>query len=155
MYLYLVQHAEALAEEKDPKRPLSEKGKADIQKVAEFVSKYANISIKSIIHSGKLRAEQTAEILAKYLNPPEGIRKEEGLNPLDDPLIWANRLKEIEEDTMLVGHLPHLVKLSSYLLCQDMDKKIIEFQMGGVVCLRRDESNIWTVNWMIIPELIK
>ncbi len=153
MNLYLVQHAEPKRKEEDPQRPLSEKGKADIRKVADFVVKHMGIRVKSIMHSGKLRARQTAEILAEYLNPPEGIKEVEGLEPLADPSIWVNRLIETQEDTMLVGHLPHLMKLSSYLLCQDVNKKIVDFRMGGMVCLSRDES-IWSVQWMVIPEIL-
>ncbi len=155
MYLYLVQHAEARPKEEDPKRPLSDKGRSDIQKVAAFIAKKANVKVKRIIHSGKTRAQQTAEILAEYLHPCEGIKKAEGLNPLDDPLIWLKRLVDIKEDIMLVGHLPHLDRLSSYLLCQNIDKKTIDFQMGGVVCLKKNEANSWSVGWMVIPELVK
>ncbi|MFQ5800892.1 MAG: phosphohistidine phosphatase SixA [Candidatus Hydrothermarchaeales archaeon] len=152
--LYLVQHAEPKCEEEDPERPLSEKGRSDIRKVAAFVAEQGNIQVNSIMHSGKTRARETAAALAEYFNPREEIREVEGVKPLDDPLIWADRLAETKEDTMLVGHLPHLSKLSAHLLCQDEDKRIVDFQMGGVVCLARDESGLWSVLWMVIPQII-
>jgi len=155
MNLYLVQHAEPKPKEEDPQRPLSEKGWSDIRKVGAFIAEHANIQVSSIMHSGKTRAQQTAEALAEYLNPSEGVKEVEGLKPLDDPAIWAKRLAEIKEDIMLVGHLPHLGKLSAYLLSQDEDKKIIDFQMGGVICLGRDVSGIWSVRWMMIPQLLR
>lgn len=37
MRLYLVQHGEAVSEEIDPARSLSEKGKTDISKIAKFL----------------------------------------------------------------------------------------------------------------------
>ena len=154
MILYLVQHAEAKQEQEDPERPLSEKGWADIRKVAAFVAEQTNIRVDSIMHSGKTRARQTAEVLAKSLNPPEGIREADGLQPLADPSTWADRLAEVEEDVMLVGHLPHLSKLSAHLLCQDEHQGIIDFQRGGIVCLGRDESGIWSVRWMVIPQIL-
>ncbi|MCD6239419.1 MAG: phosphohistidine phosphatase SixA [Thermotogae bacterium] len=154
MNLYLVQHAEPKRKEEDPQRPLSEKGKADIKKIADFIVKHTNIRVKSIMHSGKLRARQTAEILAEYLNPPEEIKEVKGLEPLADPSIWVNHLIGVKEDMMLVGHLPHLMKLSSYLLCQDVNKKIVDFHMGGIVCLNKDEGGIWSVQWVLTPEIL-
>ena len=64
------------------------------------------------------------------------------------------RLAETTEDIMLVGHLPHLSKLSSLLLTGNEDLEIIEFIMAGIVCLERDKSGRWTVRWMITPETI-
>ncbi|UCD83967.1 MAG: phosphohistidine phosphatase SixA [Deltaproteobacteria bacterium] len=155
MNLYLVQHAEAKRKEEDPDRPLSEKGWADIRKVAAYIADHIDIKVSAITHSRKTRARQTAEALAEYLKPPKGIQEAEGLEPLAEPSVWADRLAGIKEDTMLVGHLPHLVKLSAYLLSHDENKKILNFSMGGIVCLGRDESGDWSVRWMIIPEILK
>lgn len=154
MNLYLVQHAEARQKEEDPERPLSEKGRTDIRKIAVFIAENADIQVNSIMHSGKTRAQETAEVLVEYLNPPEGIKEVEGLKPLDDPAIWAEHLVAEKEDIMLVGHLPYLIKLSAHLLCQDENKKTVDFRMGGVVCLKRDESGGWSVRWMVIPEIL-
>ncbi len=154
MNLYLVQHAEAKPEEEDPQRRLSEKGWSDIRKVGAFIAEHANIRVSSIMHSGKTRARQTAEALAEYLNPPGGIKEVEGLKPLDTPSIWVDRLAETKEDFMLVSHLPFLSKLSAHLLCQDENKAMVDFQMGGIVCLGRDESGIWSVRWMVIPQML-
>ncbi|MEE9594620.1 MAG: phosphohistidine phosphatase SixA, partial [Candidatus Hydrothermarchaeales archaeon] len=106
--LYLVQHGEPKREEEDSDRPLSETGWSEIRKVAAFIAETVNIPVSTIFHSGKTRARQTAEALAKYLNPTEGVKEADGLKPLDDPLIWADRLAETKEDIVLVGHLPHL-----------------------------------------------
>ena len=68
--------------------------------------------------------------------------------------IWVERLKDVSEDLMLVGHLPHVSKLTSLLLCNDPNKNIISFKITGVVCLERDESKAWSVQWMLIPDLV-
>jgi len=47
-----------------------------------------------------------------------------------------------------------LSKLSALLLCQDEEKKVVNFQRGGIVCLGRDESGLWSINWMVIPEFL-
>lgn len=150
MFLYLVQHAEAKPETEDPQRGLSEKGMKDIGKVASFISKL-NLQVDEILHSGKLRAKQTAEVLAEALKVK--ISETQGLAPLDDPHIWANKLKNIERSIMLVGHLPHLEYMTSLLLCGSKEKKVVSFKMAGIVCLKR-EGESWSLNWMIIPEII-
>ena len=78
----------------------------------------------------------------------------EGLEPLAEPSIWSDRLAKTEKDLMLVGHLPHLSRLSGHLLCQNEEKKVIHFHNGGIVCLERDESAFWSINWIIIPDLL-
>lgn len=153
MKLYLVQHGEAKKEEEDPSRPLTEKGFKDAEKVAKYVSKL-DVKIKRIFHSGKLRAKQTAEIYANYLNPEEGIFEAEGLNPLDDVKIWVEKIKLMSEDTMLTGHLPHLSKLTSALIVNDENIEIVKFKMAGVVCLERDKEGKWAVLWAITPEVV-
>ncbi|MCP2519953.1 phosphohistidine phosphatase SixA [Candidatus Aminicenantes bacterium AC-335-K20] len=155
MKLFLVQHAEAKPKEEDPERSLSEKGRNEIKKVATFLKKQGIIKVNKIIHSRKTRAKQTAEILAEYLSPTADIEEEENLEPLADPLIWAKKLEGMNENIMLVGHLPHLSKLSAYLLCGNGNNEIIKFQMGGIVCLDRISGGNWVLEWMIIPDLLK
>ena len=58
-----------------------------------------------------------------------------------------------DDDVMIVGHMPFIGKLASALIAGDESADIIAFQQGGVVCLERDEDNIWRVKWMIIKEL--
>ena len=161
MNLYLVQHAESKPKQEDPERGLTDKGLNDIRKVAAYLTEHTDIQVRSILHSGKTRARQTAEALAERLNPPDGITETDGLAPLDDPSIWANRvypasrgLTETDEDTFLVGHLPHLSKLASLLLSGDQDKTIISFQMAGITCLTKDEAGDWSVRWIVVPEML-
>ena len=154
MKLYLVQHAESKRREEDPSRPLSEKGWSDIRKVAKYAEKHLDIEVSQIIHSGKLRAKQTAEVLAEYLQPTNGLRAAESLEPLAEPNVWKNRLDEITEDIMIVGHLPHLGKLAGHLLTEDEGKDVVTFRNGGIVCLDREESGRWSVQWVVTPEII-
>lgn len=153
MRLYLVQHAEAKRKEEDPARDLTEKGRLEIEKVAHHLERL-KVQVRQIFHSGKTRAQSTANSLAMHLKPPSGVSEASGLAPLDDPKIWAELIAKKEEDTLLVGHLPHLGKLTAMLLSGDKEKNVINFQMGGVVCLRRMDSGQWAVDWMVVPEII-
>lgn len=153
MHLYLVQHAAALPKEEDPKRPLSEKGEGDIRKVAAFLTEHKAVKVSHILHSGKLRAEQTAEALAEHLHPGS-VTATDGLNPLDDPTVWVGHLAETDEDLMQVGHLPHMSRLAARLIMGDADQPVVQFRMGGVVCLGRDEGGRWSLRWMVVPEIL-
>jgi len=153
MFLYLVQHAEAKSAEEDPARNLTERGCIDIEIVAHHL-KRLNVPVWKILHSGKIRAQSTADVLAKHLKPPAGITEAPGLAPLDDPEIWAGRVAEMDEDILLVGHLPHLGRLAARLISGDQARSVVNFQMGGVVCLRRMEAGQWAVDWMVIPGII-
>ncbi len=154
MKLYLVQHGLSKPEEEDPLRGLSEQGKKDTIKIAEYASEKAGNKVSSIYHSGKARTRETAEILAEQLKPEKGVEITKNLAPMDDPSIWADKLKKMEEDIMLVGHLPYMSRLASLLLCSNSDKKTVNFKNSGIVCLKRDDDGCWSVEWMIIPEIV-
>jgi phosphohistidine phosphatase len=152
MELYLVQHAAAKGEQEDRSRPLTDRGRQDIARVAEFVERL-NIKVKAIRHSDKLRAEQTAQELAGRVRSAEGLEKTAGLGPNDD----VERLKEIltgmEDNLMIVGHLPYLSRLVSSLICGDQDLRIVDFRMGCIVRLDQDNGR-WHLKWMITPDLV-
>jgi phosphohistidine phosphatase len=153
MLLYLVQHAEAKKEEEDPNRGLTDKGFKDIARTAVYAQKFG-LKMNSIYHSGKTRAIQTAQVLVDYLKPEKCIAQADGLAPMDDPEIWAKRLAGMNEDIMLVGHLPYMARLVGLLLCGDKEKMFVDFKMAGVVCLKRFEDGRWTIEWMIVPEMV-
>ncbi len=153
MLLYLVQHAEAASEAEDAARDLTEKGRMDIESVAHHL-KRLKVQVRQIFHSGKTRAQSTARELARHLQPPDGISDAPGLAPLDDPQTWADRIAKLDEDTLLVGHLPHLANLAALLITGDQEIRVINFQMGGLVCLRRMDSLRWAVDWMVVPGTI-
>jgi len=154
MFLYLVQHAEAKGKEEDPARDLTAKGRQDVERVARYL-KGLEVQVRQIFQSGKTRAHSTADVLAAQVQPPAGVSEAPGLAPLDDPGIWAERLQSLDEDIMLVGHLPHLGRLAALILSGDQERSVVNFQMGGVVCLRRLDAGQWAVDWMVIPTILR
>ena len=153
MLIYLVQHAEAKRAEEDPSRDLTQKGRLGIEGVAHLL-KRLKVQVRQIFHSGKTRALSTAQVLASHLRPPAGVSEAPGLAPLDDPAIWSSRLAPMADDIILVGHLPHLARLAALLLTGAQEKTVINFQMGGVVRLRRMAADQWAVDWLVVPEII-
>ena len=67
MLLYLVQHGEAKSEEEDPSRGLTDKGFRDVARVALFCREQVVQPVR-IHHSGKKRAQQTAQVFSDHLN---------------------------------------------------------------------------------------
>ncbi len=149
MKVYLVQHGEAMSKEEDPARPLTPRGRKDVESTAKFLNKM-DVKVAAIFHSTKLRARQTAEILASYLEVEAKEAKE--LEPLAEPRIWVERIEKMEEDIIIVGHLPHLSRVASLLLCGE-EKEILSFHQGGVICLER--KNGWKVLFSVPPWVLE
>jgi phosphohistidine phosphatase len=153
MELYLVQHGEATPKEVDPERPLTARGQVEVLRVAQ-AAHAAGVTVSTIYHSGKLRAQQTAEILAKELQVAEAPSSLEGLSPNDDPDLVGRALDSFLSPVMLVGHLPHMSRLCSLLVVGDPDQHSVRFRMGAIVCLVKGGSGVWRVGWMLTPEVI-
>jgi len=152
MALFLVQHGKSLSKEEDPQQGLSKEGIADSERIAGVARGYG-VRVSQIRHSGKKRARQTAEIFASALNPQGGIQESGGLNPLDDVTSIGSALGS-EDDLMLVGHLPFMERLTSYLITGTADRLVFKFQNGGIVCLDKDpNSSSWYIKWALMPKV--
>lgn len=153
MRLYLVQHGQAAAKDVDPARPLTDRGRADVEKVAAFI-KPLNLYVSTVWHSGKTRAAQTAELLAAAVRTDNRCLERPGLAPNDDVLPVKDELARAQHDIMIVGHLPFLSKLASLLLADDESAAPVAFQQAGLVCLQRAPEKKWQLDWMITPQLL-
>ena len=152
MSLYLVQHGKSRPKEIDSDSPLSEEGKTTVRRTAKTAAEY-HIRVSQIIYSGKTRARQTAEIISMYIKPESGIRESTGLNPNDDIYPIASTIKG-QENIMLVGHLPFMERLVSFLITGTDKHTVVKFQNGGIICLDQyTEKATWYVKWMIMPEM--
>ena len=152
MPLYLVRHGDAHQKPFDHELSLTKEGEAAIDRIAHLVSALA-IPVFEILHSGKTRARQTAGILGHYLKPSLGIKEIKGINPNDDVTGISTSL-DPSKNIMLVSHLPFLERLVSYFIIGTMDKTIIKFQTGGIVCLDKDSvMQSWYINWALMPEM--
>jgi phosphohistidine phosphatase len=148
--LYLVQHGQAKSEAEDPERPLTDQGTDDVARVARQVVGVAAVRPARVVHSGKTRARQTAEVWAGLLGV--GVEEADGLAPNDDPSTWAGRLEPSSDDLLLVGHLPHLGRLAALLVSGRPDVPLVSFHPGGLVGLDQDETG-WVI-WVVAPEAI-
>jgi len=150
MSLYLVQHGHSLSQEVDPQRGLSDQGFQEVQLVADMAREH-DIKVSQIIHSGKKRASQTAHIFHELLQPPGGLARADGLNPLDEVAPLAATL-DARKNQMLVGHLPFLAKLASHLITGSSEHQLVQFQNGGIVCLDQAAgAERWFIKWTLLP----
>lgn len=152
MSLFLVQHGKSLSKDQDPNQGLSEEGIITVKRIATAARKYG-IQVSTLKHSGKTRAIQTAEILAVELNPRGGAQEMTGLNPMDDVVSLAKTLKS-SDNLMLVGHLPFMEKITSYLITGASEPLVLKFQNGGIVCLDQLRGNAtWFIKWTLMPKI--
>jgi phosphohistidine phosphatase len=150
MRLYLVQHGKAISEELDSRKPLSEEGKIETERVAQFL-KTREIKPELIWHSEKLRARETGEIFAEII----GVSKREerkGLAPNDSVIPIRDEIESMSIDLMIIGHLPFLSKLCSLLLTGNEERTLVEFRYSGVLCL--DSEGGWKILWYLRPDII-
>lgn len=151
--IFLVQHGIAASASDDPQRGLTAAGRDEVERIAAWAAR-SPAAVRQIRHSGKLRAAQTAAILAKQLTPPDGVVETHGLAPNDDDAPVAASLAAEASGLMLVGHLPFLARLAGTLTVGDAESSVIAFRNAGIVCLRR-EGERWRVAWSINPELLE
>src|SRR4030042_728503 len=152
MAIYLVQHGKALPAEVDPERGLSEEGRAEVERIANVAKGY-RVKIDAVIHSGRKRAQQTAEIFSGTLGPSISITATSGMDPNDNVMLFAEQL-DTGLNRMYVGHLPFMEKLTSFLITGSVEKPVFKFQNGGIVCLDiHPDTGSLVIKWTLMPHI--
>lgn len=147
--IYLAQHGLALDKSIDAERPLSADGILQSHAIARQLG-HSDLTVSRLFHSGKLRAAQTAEIFATQLFNLE-VSPIDGFSPDDEVTIAARQLDV--DDALYIGHLPHLDRLISYLVCHDPHAGILRLQNSAVVCLTR-KSEHYQIHSYITPNIV-
>lgn len=152
MAIYIVQHGKNLSKDEDPDKGLSDQGQKETRLIAGVANGY-NIKVSKIIHSGIKRAAQTADILKTYFAPEEGVVSVDNMNPLSDAVSFSKTI-EMDSNIMLVGHLPFLERLVSYLVIGRSDHCIFKLQNSGILCVDRiDTLEHPVIKWGIMPDI--
>lgn len=154
MRLYLAQHGLAVPKDVAPDRPLSAQGRADIERLAARLGQ-TGISVEQVVHSGKTRAAQTAEILTEALLAGAEPQARDGLKPNDPVEALAAEIAGWSADTLIVGHIPFVGRLASHLLVRDANRSLLAFEPGSLACLERDAEGHWRLTWMLRPGLLE
>ncbi|MGB6977077.1 MAG: phosphohistidine phosphatase SixA [Gammaproteobacteria bacterium] len=153
MKLYLARHGIALEANVDPLRPLSEKGKIEITRLADFLSPFG-VLVSHVYHSTKLRAQQTAILLAAAIAPGQEIAVLTGLESDSSVELLYQQILGWADDTLLVSHLPFVGELLVKLLDISKLRLIMNWQPGTMVCLERVTFEQWLISWVLTPNAI-
>ena len=154
MKLYVVRHAEPAHVVDDPLCGLTEQGFADARKIGQFLQA-AGTHITHIMHSDKLRAQQTASSLADSLNIDHITETDNLLRSEADVMPLIDMVNTWTDDTLLVGHLPFLSRFVSGLVLDNPDGgELVTFAPCTVVCLGQSEDRRWHIDWMVKPRLL-
>jgi phosphohistidine phosphatase len=147
--LFLVHHGDAVGPDVDPMRPLSVRGRVEVDMLAQ---KAAERGAKPdvIWHSGKLRARQTAEAYWKHCNPLAAFSASRGLQPTD-PTNWiVDSLAGETKNVLLAGHFPHLPRVLGRLTTGNPDADPMDFPLNGIVALE-EAGGRWVERWRLRP----
>jgi phosphohistidine phosphatase SixA len=157
MLLHLIRHAHAGDPEAwdgpDAARPLSEKGRSQAERLGRYLADIG-FRTEAILSSPKLRALQTAEIVAAHL----------GVDVVEDPRLAgaldletvATILKDADdtERPVLVGHDPDFSELVSIL----SDAANAPMRKGALARIEIEgplEPGAGTLRWMIPPDALR
>ena len=152
MNLYLIQHGEAVEKDINPDRPLTDAGRAAVERVAAHAQR-CGVRVPEIWHSGKTRAAETAAIVARRLALGAPCTEHQDLGPKDPAGDVCALLRRRKEDLAIAGHLPHLARVVGCLLTGDASAEPVVFHRGGIVALERAEEGTWHLAWALPPFL--
>lgn len=139
MDLYLVRHGEAAQGSGDP--GLSARGINASWRVAAFLRDRVKAAPDEVLSSTKLRAKETASILAEALTPGIPSREVRGMTPYDPVEDLAGQLLFETGSLVLVSHLPFLPRLASHLILGHENGSLLALPPAGVLGLVREGVN--------------
>ena len=155
MRIHLVRHAHAGDSFEwvgnDDLRPLTRKGRRQSEALGSFLEAHA-IRPDVIVSSPKLRAQQTAEIMAMTFGMT--VRIDERLaGPFGKRELWALLDELGAREPMFVGHDPDLSELVTYLI----DAAGVHMKKGALATIdlsTRLGDGEGQLRWLVPPELL-
>ena len=162
MKIYLIRHSNAVdpgtpGYEDDSLRPLTEKGRDKMKDIASAL-KELDVKPDLIVSSPYVRAQQTAEILAKVLKYKPELAFIDALVPMvnADNIIGEINEKYSVDELVLVGHEPCLSVLIGTLIAGNPELAI-NLKNGGVCCLSSDDLHTErkaVLEWLLTPKIL-
>ena len=156
MELYLLRHAHAgdpaAWDGPDEHRPLSDKGEKQADRLGRFLAGIG-FQADAIVTSPKVRAAQTARIVAERLGLPVGederLAGEVSIGTLEAILRDAGRPVR----PVIVGHDPDFTELVA-ILCGAARIPMRKGSLARIDVARRLEPGGGTLRWLIPPDLL-
>lgn len=157
MLLHLLRHAHAgdgLAwDGPDATRPLTDKGHAQAKRLGRFLAE-RRFATDAVLTSPKLRASQTAEIVASHLALPVVVDERLG-GPVGLATMEAI-LRDHHDPVMpvLVGHDPDFSELVA-VLCGAAGVPMRKGAFARIELDRPFQPGAGTLRWLITPDLLR
>lgn len=149
---------------KDADRPLTLEGRAKLKQAA-LGMKAAGLKFNVIFASPLLRARQTAEVVADALDLQHRVKILDALAPGAQFAQGEGGHAEIFlelgayqfDRALLVGHMPDLSELASYLMAGNRNLNI-EFKKGTLCCVEVSSlppRGPGLLRWMLTPKQLR
>ncbi len=160
MRLYLVRHAIAVSHgtpgfAQDAKRPLTDEGQQQARDIGAGL-KRLKISVETIATSPYVRAQQTAEALARALGEAVALKEMDELRAEATPEATSLALSALSacERLILVGHEPHLSAWVGLLVGGREGLRCV-MKKGSVACVDVEQipppAGSGTLRWLMTP----
>ena len=157
MELYLLRHAHAgdpgAWDGSDERRPLSDKGEKQADRLGRFLAGIG-FQTDAIITSPKVRAAQTAKIVAERLGVPVGednrLGSEVGIGTLEGILRDAGDPAR----PVIVGHDPDFTDLVA-ILCGAARVPMRKGALARIDADRPLQPGGGTLRWLVPPDLLR
>lgn len=151
MRLYLVRHGQADHGPVDAERPLSERGRLDVEAMALYLADQ-HVVVQHVVHSGLVRARQTAEDLARKVAPGKTVEFMPGIEPWGNINTFAKVVQSWNDDTMVCGHEPFMGEAAAKLLG---NRNLMGVETCTVMAFERTEpGETWSLLWAVNPRTI-
>ena len=146
--LCLLRHGAAGEARTDRERELTNVGRSEVTALKRALEG-RGVRFDRILHSGFIRARQTAELLEECSD--SSPVPHDGISPDDDPDLFVAELDEMRGSTLVVSHLPFLPSLCEELL--EEISALPQFRTATLVCLQpvSDERGPgkWRLAWYL------
>jgi phosphohistidine phosphatase len=164
MKLVVVRHAKSMDRSEftgddDWKRPISEEGRKEMQKVARGLHQLIP-EVERFVSSPLKRAKQTGDIMKAYYEEKGGrdyrLEETETLIPSAASSDFERWLREnAKGGTMAVfGHKPSLPKIVSYLLSRE-DDAFISLKKGSACLVDISPGERGELQWLLAPKQLE
>ncbi len=110
------------------------------------------MEVTEILHSGKTRARETAELLEPLSKPGGGSRGAVGLAPNDPPRDFLQALGDQSAAVLVAGHMPFVSRAVAVAVTGEPDRQLVDFLPGSVAGIARDAAGTWRLFLFTRPE---
>ena len=136
--LFIARHAEAKPKGFSVGRPLSDRGIVEAKLLGENLKK-DGFQIETILHSGVMRSEQTAEIVQNEISAKNFMLNQKLSQGFSENAgYWLTFIECLQKTTLIIGHNPTILEI----LQTANPSLAFEFTTGSCICIKKNPQNL-------------